>query len=1338
MATRRVLRTVRPAEHGAFDEQLWPINSLLIVFCGAVAGLIIGTSDFRTPVWWLNGWVRLATLFASVLFLLLAANYLGGARGRRFQLAALLSLIVHFFVGVGLWTSYVNSTAPPADDAVVAIKPEVIQYEYFVRTIDQQAPPEAHEQPVPTDTPPDQPVDLSRPVEQQPLEQKPQPTPLPEPKPPLEPSPVPMQRREVAAAKSAAAESLLSRSAAQANLSASAPLTAPEMPSTADAATGPQERVTAVSRQPSETSQQKPASENDSTADPRVVATTPERSRAEQQPTAEQASSTLARSVSRPNVLPPADQQEPSMTAKVESDPRSEFSAAPLPTRQTTTAPTLAQPMVEPSPAVTAPTVPVPATRVAATPVADVPTEPTSLARSSTQSAADSNAQSNAIAIQRSAVDSADVAASIGPTSVELTRTDLRPAIEAAIRPASADESANARAQPSVAIAAPSRKTSESPSLTGSAAANAPSRATGTSVTAPSSQVESPSVAASGNQDSTPLETSRSALSRSTAGSAGVGRSENLDFDVAAASAPALSAAASRSAASTSVNDPTTLPGTGNAALSRSVSGPSLPSAVARDESPDVADEHGGLRVARVDTDSGAGLARRAGEGLKADRAAIAGTSSADTGAPRVVVSAGGAGRGDGGGQPAVAMTSQAPQPTRNQAGGVPLNALAADTPAPGDSASTSADPGNAQSDPPGNPEVAVARSAAASLAGRPSDDLKEAGLVTPVGGSIGAAARLNRDEAGPASFAAGDAARVPGRSVASPAAADSQADEVQLASIPQPDGAATGSPLTPNKSAGERRPLGLPNGKLSPDVGAIAGDIRVAASALGAGTAARPSPTEANSAGPAAHVEAAGSSLARSQSVAGPGLESAIQAPELATGQTEANSASQPAGAIAAPTKRSGGVPVEIAALDGPGGLGAEFSPAVGSLRPQAQRDSTLIHDEPSRFLRRNVSGAPPVAGFIRDAAKGFERRGSPNGLGQGRQNSKTEEAIERGLDFLVRCQQPNGSWSFQKYPGATPGDLPMIQSDTAATGLAMLTFLGAGYDHFEDKHKESVRRGLKYLVEVQRENGDLYVPQEAESHKSAWLYSHAIASIALCEAFGMTGDESLRAPAQKALDFIAAAQDLKYGGWRYRPGEESDTSVSGWQLMALKSGELAGLSVKKETYDAVENWLKAAQATGTRSTQFVYSPYVSEAKNPAGRRPSRAMTAVGLLMRMYMGWDRTNPELVAGADYLRDNLPQFGFAANPARDTYYWYYATQVMFHMKGDYWKQWNGALYPLLIGSQVSAGPTAGSWDPAGRIPDRWAGQGGRIYVTTLNLLSLEVYYRHLPIYESTAK
>jgi len=108
----------------------------------------------------------------------------------------------------------------------------------------------------------------------------------------------------------------------------------------------------------------------------------------------------------------------------------------------------------------------------------------------------------------------------------------------------------------------------------------------------------------------------------------------------------------------------------------------------------------------------------------------------------------------------------------------------------------------------------------------------------------------------------------------------------------------------------------------------------------------------------------------------------------------------------------------------------------------------------------------------------------------------------------------------------------------------------------------------------------------------------------------------------------------------------------------------------------------------------------------------------------------------MIQGAEYLRQNLPSLGTARDPQRDTYYWYYSTQVMFHMDGKYWEDWKGSLQPLLRESQVRSGVYAGSWHPQLPIPDRWAPHAGRLYVTTMNLLSLEVEYRHLPLYEDT--
>lgn len=121
--------------------------------------------------------------------------------------------------------------------------------------------------------------------------------------------------------------------------------------------------------------------------------------------------------------------------------------------------------------------------------------------------------------------------------------------------------------------------------------------------------------------------------------------------------------------------------------------------------------------------------------------------------------------------------------------------------------------------------------------------------------------------------------------------------------------------------------------------------------------------------------------------------------------------------------------------------------------------------------------------------------------------------------------------------------------------------------------------------------------------------------------------------------------------------------------------------------------------------------------------------MTAEGLLCRQYLGWRRKHSSLVGGAKYLLEepiNARQ--------KNVYYWYYATQVLHHMEGDLWKQWNKHLSTKLPDMQVKEGAERGSWSPHG---DEWGGQGGRLYTTCLSIYMLEVYYRHLPIYSHHA-
>lgn len=430
------------------------------------------------------------------------------------------------------------------------------------------------------------------------------------------------------------------------------------------------------------------------------------------------------------------------------------------------------------------------------------------------------------------------------------------------------------------------------------------------------------------------------------------------------------------------------------------------------------------------------------------------------------------------------------------------------------------------------------------------------------------------------------------------------------------------------------------------------------------------------------------------------------------------------------------GGIKSRVRAEDGPGGLGSELTETAGLNDRRARMDDAPIQASvETRFPRTDAGGTPSIntaaalaSEAYREREAGRKRKGAPS----------TEESIELGLRFIAKYQTEEGKWRLEEFgtgQGDSEDERSIMKSDTAATGLAILAFQGAGYNHIEYQYAGNVKRGIDWLVANQASDGSLYVESDAESSKSAKLYSHAIAALALCEAYGVTQDPALKQPAQKALDYIIKTQDAEAGGWRYTPGRGADTSVTGWMMMALKSGGLAGLEIKPEAYINIEKWL--GQALDRESgSKYRYNPLApaSDARVSHGRVPTHSMTAVGMLMQLYMGKDRTKTEMKAGADFLLEQLPSD--ETSVLRDTYYWYYATQVLRHMDGDYWQKWNEKLHPLLVNSQVKTGAYAGSWDPLKPTPDRWSRHGGRLYLTTMNLLSLEVDYRLLPLYDST--
>jgi hypothetical protein len=278
----------------------------------------------------------------------------------------------------------------------------------------------------------------------------------------------------------------------------------------------------------------------------------------------------------------------------------------------------------------------------------------------------------------------------------------------------------------------------------------------------------------------------------------------------------------------------------------------------------------------------------------------------------------------------------------------------------------------------------------------------------------------------------------------------------------------------------------------------------------------------------------------------------------------------------------------------------------------------------------------------------------------------------------------------------------------------MALMPFLGAGQTHIEGTYQDVVARGVAALVrqmEVNRNGGSLI--------DAGKMYSHGLGSIVLCEAYAMTYDPALARPAQLALDFISYAQGPR-GGWRYLPKTEGDTSVVGWQVMALKSGHMAHLRVPAVTVQGASAFLDYAAVDG--GTGYSYA-----AKNFDYRAST---SAIGLLCRMYLGWKRENEILAQGVERIA--------AAGPSPDNYYFnYYATQVLFQFtgaEGPIWEKWNTAMRDQLVATQAKDGHEKGSWFVEhGHNTET----GGRLYCTALAAMTLEVYYRHMPIYQGDA-
>jgi hypothetical protein len=354
-------------------------------------------------------------------------------------------------------------------------------------------------------------------------------------------------------------------------------------------------------------------------------------------------------------------------------------------------------------------------------------------------------------------------------------------------------------------------------------------------------------------------------------------------------------------------------------------------------------------------------------------------------------------------------------------------------------------------------------------------------------------------------------------------------------------------------------------------------------------------------------------------------------------------------------------------------------------------------------------------LAGIRGGAAKGAAIR-------KGGGTDASEAAVAAALKWLASQQMPDGGWTFDlrrtPNPSSNPGEAERARA--GATAMALLPFLGAGHTPKEGKYKEVVRKGMYFLTQRVKPENTRFGPGASWHEQDGTMYSHGLAAIAFCEAYAMTQDKSLQPYAQASVNFIAAAQSGD-GGWRYDPGQTpGDTSVVGWQIMALKSAHMGYLNVPPTTVKRAYEFLNRVQADEGAAYGYIM-------RND--RPKDGATTAIGLLCRMYLGWKKEHPALERGVKVLSKRGPSTGKDS----DMYYNYYATQVMRHWEGEEWEKWNKVLRDSLIESQAKKGAETGSWHFNGNHAER----GGRLYNTSLATMILEVYYRHLPLFQKAS-
>ncbi len=418
-----------------------------------------------------------------------------------------------------------------------------------------------------------------------------------------------------------------------------------------------------------------------------------------------------------------------------------------------------------------------------------------------------------------------------------------------------------------------------------------------------------------------------------------------------------------------------------------------------------------------------------------------------------------------------------------------------------------------------------------------------------------------------------------------------------------------------------------------------------------------------------------------------------------------------------------------------------------------------TEVEEPKGREEAVSDAEAGGAAAFMAIGAGGGAKGAMGNRSGGGRKRAvgrnggsrRSESAVEAALRWFKRHQSPNGMWDVDGYPDnctdnpkCEPGSAHTdSEGDVACTAYALMCFLGAGYDHkTPSKFRNTVQNGLDWLKAQAGPGKTKGVADGLMFGGTARGYSNAVATYALCEAYGMTMDPGLKDTAQGALSFIVASQNKDangYGlGWNYTPSpKRNDGSVSGWAIMAAKAGTSAGLASGNSMEGAKiylerawkaenPNW-ESLDPYGESGFPYTYDP-TNETVGKGGKGTGNGKLAcVGALGSVFLG--HTAGDIMLETLCNRIMSKDFpGMTSYPC-NTYYMYYDTLAIFQVGGERWKTWNNGVRDMLVGSQKKKGSGCfdGSWDYEGT---RFHGhETGRLLSTAYCCLCLEVYYRY---------